>query len=97
MVVKHFTKSDAISFAKKYKIDLSVVPITEFHIGLNIEREHSGTISKLTDIVGHNRDLICRIALAHLQEDPRYYYFLHKQEVRRDKYWKNHKKPSIFL
>jgi hypothetical protein len=97
MVVHRFTKSDARIFAKKYHIDLSVVPLDEWHAGLNIEREHSGIISKLTDIVGHNRDLVAKIAIAHLAEDCRYYYFLEKQEQRRERYWKSHKKPSIFL
>lgn len=97
MPIKVFSKKSALDFAKKFKIDLDIVPIDEFHAGLNIEREHSGIVSKDTNVVGNNPDNIVKIALAHLIEDPRYYYFLQKQESKREKYWALRKKPSIFI
>ncbi len=97
MPIKPFSKKSAISFANKFHIDLSVVPIDEFHAGLNIEREHSGIVSKDTNVVGNNPDNIVKIALAHLIEDPRYYFYLQKQESKREEYWKKHIKPSIYL
>jgi len=96
MPIKPFSKKSAIEYAHKFKIDLTVVPIEEFHIGLNIEREHTGIISKNTNVTGNNPDNVVKIALAHLIEDPRYYYYLAKQEARREKYWSARHKPSIF-
>ncbi len=96
MPIKPFTKKSAAEFARKFKVDLSVVPLEEFHTGLNIEREHTGIISKATNITMNNPDNVVKIALAHLIEDPRYYYFLAKQEARREKYWEHKRKPSIF-
>ncbi len=96
MPIKPFTKKDALSYAKKFKINLDVVPINEFHTGLNIEREHTGIVSKNTNVTGNNPDNVVKIALAHLIEDPRYYYYLAKQESKREKYWSKRHKPSIF-
>ncbi len=96
MPVKPFTKKDAVAYAQKFKVDLRVVPIEEFHAGLNIEREHTGIISKDTNVTGSDPNNVVKIALAHLIEDPRYYYHLQKQEIRREKYWSKRTKPSIF-
>lgn len=97
MPIKSFTKKAAIEYAKKFNIDLNIVPIDEFHAGINIEREHSGIVSKETNVVGNNPDNVIKIALAHLIEDPRYYFYLQKQETKREKYWMTRNKPSIFL
>jgi len=97
MPVKIFTKKAAIAYARKFNIDLSVVPIEEFHKGLNIEREHTGIVSKDTNVTGSNPDNVVKIALAHLIEDPRYYFFLAKQEAKREKYWSTRDKPSIYI
>ncbi len=96
MPVKPFTKKSAIEYARKFKVDLSVVPIDEFHAGLNIEREHTGIVSKETNVTGSNPSNVVKIALAHLIEDPRYYFYLAKQEAKRERYWASRKKPSIF-
>jgi hypothetical protein len=96
MSVRRFTKADAVAYAKKYHLNLKVVPLEEFHAGINIEREHGEPRGGITDVVKGKRDLVVCIALRHLIEDPRYYYFLEKQEARREKYWSSRKKPSIF-
>lgn len=75
---------------KKYKLNFKVVPFREFWIGLNIELEHS-------TLVKNKLDSIVKIALVHLNEDPRYYFYLHKIEEKRKKYWEGKNKPSIFL
>ena len=90
-------KSTSIKLAKKYKINLDIIDIDEWHYGLNVELEHGSKLGKLTNIIKDNFDLISRIAIAHLIESPRYYRFLKKLEEREDKYWSNKKKPNIFV
>ncbi len=97
MPIKPFSKKDAKLYAAKFGVDLHVVPIDEFYVGLNIEREHTGIVSKETNVTLNDPNKVVKIALAHLIEDPRYYHFLAKQEARREKYWSTRKKPSIFL
>ncbi len=91
------TQAAARKLALKYKIDLSVVPIDEFTFGLNVELEHGKMLSKLTNITNNSKDATCKIAIAHLLEDPRYYYYLKMMEAKREKYWAKREKPSIFL
>lgn len=91
------TKTVALKLAKKYKLDLEIVPLDEFTFGLNVELEHGKKLSKITNITNNNIDITCQIAIAHLMEDPRYYHYLKMMEAKRDKYWSTRKKPSIFL
>ena len=87
--MKNITLATAKKLAKEYNIDTSVVPISEFHYGLNAELEH-------TNITHGNISMTMKIVLVHLKEDPKYYHFLQKQELRRTAYWMNRVKPSIF-
>ena len=91
------TKLIAKNLAKKYKINLDVVDFNEFHFGLNVELEHGKKISKITNIINDNIDLVCRIVIAHLIEFPDYYKYLKKMEIKAEKYWKKHNKPNIFI
>ena len=75
---------------EKYKLNFAVVPHREFWLGLNIELEHA-------ELVNYKIDSIVKIVIAHLGEDPRYYFYLHKLEEKRKKYWKNKKRPSPLL
>lgn len=90
-------KKEAIRLAKKYKINLDIIPIEEWQYGLNVELEHGSKLSKLTNITKDNHDIISKIVIAHILESPRYYRFLKKLEEREDKYWSSKKKPNIFL
>lgn len=90
-------KSTSIKLAKKYKINLDIIDIDEWHYGLNVELEHGSKLGKLTNITNNSLDMTCKIAIAHLIESPRYYRFLKKLEEREDKYWSNKKKPNIFV
>lgn len=90
-------KTEAIKLARKYKIDLDVVPIEEWQYGLNVELEHGNKLSKLTNITKNNKNLTAVIAIAHILEDPEYYRYLKKMETRREKYWSTREKPDIFL
>ena len=95
-----FTKAVAIKLANKYNLDLNVVPVDEFVFGLNVELEHGSMlrkITKLTNVTRNDPDIIFKIVLAHLIENPRYYYYLKAMEAKGDKYWSTRKKPSIFL
>jgi len=90
-------KQTSIKLAKKFKINLDIIDIDEWHYGLNVELEHGSKLGKLTNITNNSLDMTCKIAISHLIESPRYYRFLRKLEEREDKYWSNKKKPNIFL
>ena len=90
-------KTTSIKLAKKYKINLDIIDIDEWHYGLNVELEHGSKLGKLTNITCNHVDATCKIAIAHLIESPRYYRFLKKLEEREDKYCSNKKKPNIFV
>lgn len=91
------TKKDSKRLGEKYNINFKIVPFDEWYSGLNIELEHGKNISKLTNITNDDLDLTAKIAIAHLIEDNRYYFYLKKMEDKREKYWKTHKKISIFM
>lgn len=95
--MKAIRKTTAKQLFKKYNLDEDVVSLEEFHFGLNVELEHGKKLSKLTNVTNDNIDVTCKIVLAHLIEDPRYYYYLKQIEARREKYWSTRTKPSIFL
>jgi hypothetical protein len=65
------TKKKAQSLGKYFKIDYSKTPFMEFYNGLLIESEHA-------DILKGNYHTLTRIVMAHLDEHPRYYYYLKK-------------------
>lgn len=92
-----FNKTDAIKLAKKYKINLDIIPIDEWLYGLNVELEHGNKLSKLTNITKNNKDMTTMIVIAHLMESIHYYKHLKKMEEKMDKYWSKREKPSIFL
>lgn len=65
------TQVKAKQLGKYFKVDYRLTPFREFWIGLNIEMEHQ-------NVIKHNFHTLARIVLAHLEENPRYYYFLQK-------------------
>jgi len=87
----------ALELAKKFHIDLTVVPLNEFKQGLNIELEHGSKFGRLTNVTDDNIYKTARIVIAHLKEDPRYYRYLKQLEHRRELYWNRRNKPSIFI
>lgn len=89
-------RQKAIDLANKYRINLDVVPIAEWEHGLNIELEH-GQRNNITNITNDDLDMTVKIAIAHLLEDPRYYYHLSVMESDAEKYWNDTKKPNIFI
>mgnify|MGYP001028097697 CR=1 FL=1 len=91
------TRKQAERLGRKFKIDFSVVPQDEWEHALNVELEHGSMLSALTNVTGNSLSQTAKIAIAHLLEDPRYYYHLKKMEEKRDLYWKSRNKPKIFL
>ena len=91
------TKSQAIKLAKKYKINLDVIYINEWHYGLNVELEHGNKLGTFTNITNNNLSITAKIVIAHLTEFPDYYKRLLKLETTADKYWNSRNKPNIFI
>lgn len=92
----YITKKQAKRLGTLFTINFDIVPFDEWHDGLNIELEHGTKFGNLTNVTENHLKQTARIVVAHLIEDPRYYYFLKKMEARRDKYWSTRTKPSIF-
>jgi hypothetical protein len=91
------TKSQAIKLAIKYKINLDVIDINEWHYGLNVELEHGNKFGTFTNITNNNLSITSKIVIAHLTEFPDYYKRLLKLETQADKYWNSRNKPNIFI
>lgn len=91
------TIKEAEYLAYKFKINLDVVNFEEWHYGLNVELEHGSKLGNIANITNNNLILTSKIAIAHLLEDPKYYYRLKKMEAAAEKYWSSKKKPNIFL
>lgn len=91
------TNKIAMQLAKCFNINLKIIPFEEWVLGLNIELEHGDMLSKLTDVSHNNLEVTAKITIAHLIEDPRYYYYLNLMEIKREKYWSNKTKPSPFI
>lgn len=89
-------KSQAARLGKRFNINFDAVPFDEWHHGLNVELEHGSKLGEVTNVTYDVLKDTARIAIAHLIEDPRYYYFLRKMEEKRDRYWSTRSKPDIF-
>jgi hypothetical protein len=61
----------AKKLGKKFGVNYTKTPFREFVIGLKTELEH-------IDILAGNYEVLTKIVMAHLRENPRYYYFLEK-------------------
>jgi hypothetical protein len=79
-----------------FNLDPNVIPLDEWHYGLNVELEH-GERNKLTNVTDNDLIITSKIVLAHLMEFPDYYFRLIELENEANKYWKHKKKPDIFL
>lgn len=65
------TVKKAKELGKKYNIDYVKTPFKEFVVGLKTEMEH-------LDILSGNYEVLTKIVMAHLRENPRYYFLLDK-------------------
>jgi len=60
------TQNEALQIAQQLGVDFSKVDKSEFIKGYDVEHEHGET-------VGNNKEIIAKITLDHLNEDPKYY------------------------
>ena len=73
------TDKDLKVLGVKLKIDFKKIPFSEFKKGFSVELEH-GTVSPKTNVTDNNKLKTAKIALAHLNENSRYYAKLAKME-----------------
>ena len=73
---------DIKKLGEKLKIDFKKIPIEEFKMGMKVELEH-GTKSKKTNVTNNDPVKTAKIALAHLNEDPKYYKKLKAMEKKK--------------
>lgn len=90
------TQEEASKLGKKFNINFKVIPFAEWVFGLNVELEHGSRFGKMTNVTNNKLNATAMIAMAHLIEDPRYYYYLKRMESSRERYWIKKAKPSIF-
>lgn len=91
------TKAKALQIAKRLKVNLDIITMEQWKKALETEAEHGSKISDKTNVTHDNLIITGLIAIAHLIEDPQYYNRLDKMEEDAKKYWKNKKKPNIFI
>jgi len=60
--------------------------VEQFRLGLDVELEH-GLVDSHTNISNDDPVITGKIALAHLNEFPDYYYRLSVMEKRAEEYW----------
>ena len=94
MSKKKFTIKAAKKTGEKLGITWEKFDLEQFKAGMNVELEH-GRANKKTNITNDNALMTGKIALAHLNEFPDYYYRLEKLEKQADKFWKS-KKSKIW-
>ena len=73
---------DIKKLEKTLKIDFKKIPIEEFKMGMKVELEH-GKKKKKTNITNNDPIKTAKIALAHLNEDPKYYKKLNIMEKKK--------------
>jgi cytidylate kinase len=98
--------SVAEAYANKYDIIVENMAPREYldkkkllTYAVNAELEHGSRFKQKygidIDITHDDLDITMKIVMAHLIEDPWYYYHLEKMEKKSEKYWKNRKLPQI--
>ena len=91
------SKAKAMQIAKRLKINLDIITPEQWKKAIETESEHGSKLSNKTNITNDSLILTGLIAIAHLIEDPQYYIRLEKMEEESKKYWKNKRKPNIFI
>jgi len=90
------TLTNIKKIATKLGVNIDVVSPHTLKYAVEIELEHGYSHTR-TNVTNNNLTKTMKIALAHLDEFPDYYVRLVKMEDRAEKYWKNKKKPSIWI
>lgn len=95
--MKRLSKKKCIEVAKLLRVDLEVVGEGQWCDGMKVELEHGtlfGVTSK-TNITHDDYLITGKIALAHLIEDPFYYYRLETMEKDAKRWWRGKIKPKV--
>jgi len=75
--------------ATTFKLSAKGIPYSQFKAGVKVEMEHGpkakGGVSNQTNVTGGKLKKTAKIALAHLEEDPRYYKALDRMEKKLEK------------
>lgn len=75
------SKKTAKELFVKYNLSPKTVDAEEWHFALNTELEHDSKLKKKTvNVTKNDFDMTARIAIAHLIEHHKYYFFLKKME-----------------
>lgn len=97
-----YTLADAVAVEEDLRkqgiiLNTNLVPLSKLVTGMNVEREH-GAHNPITNVTSDNRMMAAKIALAHFEEDPVYYYDrLEKAEDQAKEHWRrNGGVPKIF-
>jgi len=78
--MRTFSAQEAKQIGDKLKIDWATIPLKQFQMGLSVELEH-GSIHPKTNVTDDSMIKTGKIALVHIQEDPKYYTKLKKVEL----------------
>ncbi len=87
---KTFTAADAKRIGEALGIDWSKFDVEQYRMGLVVELEH-GLVDPHTNVSNDDDIITGKIALAHLNEYPDYYYRLDKLEKEAEEYWEGKK------
>jgi len=92
------TKKESEKYAKKYKIDTSVISLDSFRKGMEVELEHINRVWNKEEKKTKQQylDIVSKIAIDHLLEYPDYYERLEKMEKEAKIEWNGKEKPCIF-
>jgi hypothetical protein len=83
---KRFTSQEAKMIGQSLGVSWSDFDVEQFRLGLDVELEH-GLVDSHTNISNDDPVITGKIALAHLNEFPDYYYRLSVMEKRAEEYW----------
>lgn len=83
---REFSEAEARTIGEAIGIDLNIVDLSEFRMGLTVELEH-GSHDPDTNVINDDETLAGKIAWAHLKEIPDYYTRLKKMELEGEAFW----------
>ena len=74
-----FSLEQVIEVGRKLKVNFDEIPVQELQKGMEVELEH-GKVNPITNITNDDPVQTAKIAVAHLNESPKYYFGLEKME-----------------
>ena len=83
---KKFNEQDAKRLGDQFGLKWDKFDAVQLAAGMNVELEH-GTIDPATNVTDDDEKTTMKIALAHLNEFPDYYFRLKKMEDEAEAFW----------